>query len=49
MTSDDKIKYEKLQYDLIREAAEHQKYHQAKLIKMNILQTKDYYLLIKLK
>ena len=49
MTTDDKIKYEKLQYDLIRETAKYQKYHQAKLIKMNILQTKDYYLLIKLK
>ena len=50
MTIDDKIRDEKLQYDTNREAADiskHQHYHQVKLINMNILQVKKYYLLIK--
>ena len=50
MTIDDKIRDEKLQYDTNREAADiskHQHYHQVKLINMNILQVKKYYLHIK--
>ena len=47
MTIDDQMKDEKLQYDINREAAEISSYHQAKLINMNILQVKTYYLLIK--
>ena len=47
MTIDDQIKDEKLQYDINGETAEISSYHQAKLIKMNILQVKRYYLLIK--
>ena len=43
MTIDYKITDEKLQYDINREAA----YHLEKLINMNILQVKKYYLLIK--
>ena len=43
----DQIKVEKLQYDTIREAEKYLIYHQAKLISMNILQVKNYYLLIK--
>ena len=43
MTTDDKIRYEKVQYDINR----NQHYHQVKLINMNILQVKKYYLLIK--
>ena len=49
MTIDDKIKYEKLKYDINREAAKIiiKDYHPEKLIHMNILQVKKYYLLIK--
>ena len=47
--TDDQIKDEKLQYDINREAAKISSYHQAKLINMNILQVKKYYLLIKSK
>ena len=47
MTTDDKIKDEKLQYDINREAAKYQHYLQVKLINMNILQAKKYYHLIK--
>ena len=47
MTIDDQIKDEKLQYDINREFPKHQPYHQAKLMNMNILQVKKYYLLIK--
>ena len=47
MTIDDQIKDEKLQYGINRETAEISSYHQAKLINMNILQVKKYYLLIK--
>ena len=46
MTIEDQIKDEKLQYDINREAAKHQLYHQAKLISMNILLMKRYYHLI---
>ena len=48
MTSDDKIRYEKLQYDTNKESAK-QHYHLEKLINMNILQVKKYYLLVKKK
>ena len=44
---DDKITDEKLQHDINREAAKYQHYHPEKLINMNFLQTKKYYLLIK--
>ena len=47
MTIDDKIRDEKLQYDINRKAAKYQLYHQEKLINMNVLQVKKYYLLIK--
>ena len=47
MTIDDQIKDEKLQHDINREFPKHQPYHQAKLMNMNILQVKKYYLLIK--
>ena len=47
MTIDDKIRDEKLQYNINREAAKIQHYHQVKLINMNILQVNKYYLLIK--
>ena len=43
MTTDDKIRDEKLQYDTNREAAK----ISGKLININILQVKKYYLLIK--
>ena len=47
MTIDDMIRDEKLQYDINREVIKHQLYRQVKLINMNILQTKQYCLLIK--
>ena len=47
MTIDDKIRDEKLQYDINREATEYRLYHLEKLINMNILQVKKYCLLIK--
>ena len=47
MTIDDRIKDEKLQYHINREAAKIQHYCQAKLMNMNILQEKKYYRLIK--
>ena len=43
MTIDDKIRDEKLSYDINREAAKILE----KLINMNILQVKKYYILIK--
>ena len=46
MTTDDNIRDEKLQYGTIREAKKYQDYHLEKLIKMNILQVKKYWLLI---
>ena len=46
MTIEDQIRDEKLQYDINREAAKYQLYHQTKLISMNILLAKKYYLLI---
>ena len=57
MTTDDKIRDVKLQYDINREAVNisvfyhlkkiFKKYHLKKLINMNILQVKKYHLLIK--
>ena len=47
MTTDDKIRDAKLQYNINREAEKYQLCHLEKLIKMNILQVKKYYLLIK--
>ena len=45
MTTDDKIKDERLQYDMKQQI--YQLYHLEKLISMNILQVKNYYHLIK--
>ena len=45
MTTDDKIKDERLQYDMKHQI--YQLYHLEKLISMNILQVKNYYHLIK--
>ena len=48
MTIDDKIKNEKLQYDITREAAKILALSSGKIeVSMNILQVKKYYLLIK--
>ena len=47
MTIDDQIKDEKQQYDVNRGAAKDQFCHQSKMISMNILQVKEYYLLVK--
>ena len=46
MTVEDQIRDEKLQYDINREASKIQLYHQAKLININILLARKYYLLI---
>ena len=46
MTLKDQIRDEKLQYDINREAAKYQFYHQVKLISMNISLVKIYYHLI---
>ena len=46
MTNEDKIRGEKLQYDINREAAKTSALS-SKMINMNILQVKKYYLLIK--
>ena len=43
MTIEDQIRDEKLQYDINREAAKNQLYHQEKLINMNILLVKRYF------
>ena len=47
MEIDDKIRNEKLQYDVNRKVAKHHHYHKVKLINMNILQVKKYYVLLK--
>ena len=47
MTIDDQIKDEIYNMILIEKLQKYQLYHQAKLISMNILQVKKYYLLIK--
>ena len=49
MTIDGQIKDEKLQYDINRKLKKYQTYHKEKLISMNILKLKKYYLLIKSK
>ena len=46
MTIDDQIRDEKLQYDVNRT---YLRYHQVKLLSMNVLQVKKYFLLIKKK
>ena len=45
MTTDDKIRDEKLQYELTEKLQKYQHYHQVKL-NMNILLVKKYYLQI---
>ena len=47
MTIDDKIRDEKIHYDINREAEKYQSYNLKNFINMNILQVKKYYLLIK--
>ena len=47
MTIDDKIKEEKLQYDINRKVENYQHYRSEKLININFLQVKKYYHLIK--
>ena len=47
MTIDDKIRDEKLQYDINREAAKISALSSGKIDKLNVLQVKKYYLLIK--
>ena len=42
MSIDDEIKYERLQYNINREAAKYQHYHLQKLVNMNMLQAKKY-------
>ena len=50
MISEEKIRDEKTQYKIKRESSEkYQPQHQANLIKMNVLEVKKYYLLIKVK
>ena len=47
MTTDDKIRDEKVQYNINREEEKYQHYHLLKLIKMSFLQVKKYCHLIK--
>ena len=47
MITEDKIRDEKLQYDIKRKQQKYEHYHLEKLINMNILQVKKYYHLIK--
>ena len=47
MTIADKMRDEKLQYDIKEKQQKYQHYHQAKLINMNILQVKKHCPLIK--
>ena len=46
MIIDDKIRDEKLQYDINKEGAKYQHYHLEKILNMTILQGKKYSLLI---
>ena len=46
MTIEDQIRDEKLQYDINREAGKRSAYNQARLISMNILLVRKYYLLL---
>ena len=47
MTTNDQIMDEKLQYNINREVAKYQLYHQVKLVNTKILGVKKYYLLNK--
>ena len=47
MTIDDKLRDEKLNMILTEKQQKYQHYHQIKLINMNIVQVKKYYLLFK--
>ena len=47
MIIDDRLKIEKLKYDINREAAKMSTYPQVKLMNINILQLKKYYHLTK--
>ena len=49
MAIDDWIRDKKKQYDIHREAANNQHYHQVKLINRNILQLKKYYFQVRIK
>ena len=50
MAIDEKVKDEKLQIlILIEKLQKHQHYHQTKLLNMNILLVKNYYLLVKVR
>ena len=49
MAIENKISDEKLQYDINKEQQKYLDYHQVKLVNMNILQVKKYYLIIKIK
>ena len=49
MTTDIKLEMKNYSMVLIEKLQKHQRYYQAKLISMNILQAKKYYLLIKKK
>ena len=49
MTTDDRTKDEKLQYDITEKQQKYQYYCQVELLNMNILQVKKYCHLIKLK
>ena len=48
MTTDDRIRDEKLRYDINRQVA-NQLYHLEKFINIDILQTKKYYISVKSK
>ena len=48
MTNDDKITDEKLQNEINRKALKNQHYQMIKLVNMNIVQVKKYYLLMKI-
>lgn len=47
MIFDEKSRQEQLQCDIDIEAAKHQHYHHAKLMNMNILQAKKYYIRVR--
>ena len=47
MTIDDEIRYKKLQYDINREVGKISALSSGKVDKLNILQVKKYYVLIK--
>ena len=47
MTIDDKTRDQKLSYSINRVAANYRHYHQVRLINMNSLQVKKFFLLIK--